>query len=171
MTPIQIIFIVVSVVTLYSAVMVVTRHNLVHSALFLVLAFFAMAVYFVLLDAGYIAVVQILVNIGAIAIMMITAVMFTQQVTDEDAPFSKYKAYGFGAAFLVFASLVVMLSDWAPIKLIAPEADTSAVVSDLGYAFFTANNFVIPTIIASILLLAALIGAISVAWKRQQAED
>jgi len=171
MTPIQVIFIVTSIVMLLSAIYVVTRRNLVHAALYLVLAFFGTAVMFVLLQAGYLATVQILVNIGAIAILMIFAVMFTRHVSEEEKPYGPNSGYGFGAAFLAFAGLVMMLGDWLPANTTAPEFDSSSMVASLGAAFFSGDGYVIPTLAASILLLAALIGAIFVAWRRAKVEE
>jgi len=64
----QILFIIIAVVTLVSAIFVVTAHKLMHAALWLVLALFGVAVLFAFLEASFFAVVQVLVYIGAIAI-------------------------------------------------------------------------------------------------------
>jgi len=66
MTAEQGVFLFISFVILFSAYAMVTRSNLVHAALFLVVTLFGVAVVFVLLDAGFLAVVQVLVYIGAI---------------------------------------------------------------------------------------------------------
>ena len=74
----QFIFIVTAALIVASAVMVVTTRNLVHAALWLIAALFGVAVIFILLEAGFLAVVQVVVYIGAIAIMFIFAVMLTR---------------------------------------------------------------------------------------------
>ena len=84
MTPVQVIFIATSAMILVSAYSVVTRRNLVHAALYLVLTLLGVAITFVLLEANFLAVVQVLVYIGAIAILMIFAVMLTRKVVGED---------------------------------------------------------------------------------------
>ena len=166
MTSIQILFLVVSAVTLVSAVMVVTRKNLVHSALYLIVALFGVAVFFVLLDAGFLAVVQILVYIGAIAILMIFAVMLTREVTGESSAFNKNAFLSVLIMLTVFAGLYLILSGWSAFGAEMVDADTSETVVSLGEAFFSADGYLIPTVTASILLLVPLIGAIYIARNR-----
>ncbi len=79
MTAEQIIFLIVGAVTLLSALMVVTARDLVHAALWLVATLFGVAVVYTLLNAGFLAVVQVVVYIGAIAILFIFAVMLTRR--------------------------------------------------------------------------------------------
>lgn len=143
----------------------VTRSNLVHAALFLVVTLFGVAVIFVLLDAGFLAVVQVLVYIGAIAILMIFAVMLTQ---DNAAKQQESMNINYGWAMLLSAlfafALIVMLGQWGGIGALAPalsaERDT---IVELGTALVSPNAYVIPFEVASVLLLAALIGALVVA--------
>jgi NADH-quinone oxidoreductase subunit J len=173
MTPLQVIFWIVAAVTLLSGYMVVTRHNLVHAALFLVLTLFGVAVFFVLLEAGFLAVVQVLVYIGAIAIMMIFAVMLTRGVADE-----KTKAMNANAglavvvAFILFAGLVTMFYAWPPATFWAtpPNVDTSGSLAQLGEMFVSSEGYIIPFEVSSILLLAALFGAVYVVWPREKGE-
>ena len=75
MTPDQIVFLIVALVTLFSGLMVVTTRNLVHAALWLVATLFGVAITYALLNASFLAVVQVVVYIGAIAILFIFAVM------------------------------------------------------------------------------------------------
>jgi NADH-quinone oxidoreductase subunit J len=78
MTGEQITFLVVALFTLGSGFMVVTTGNLVHAALWLVSTLFGVAVTYAVLDAAFLAVVQVVVYIGAIAILFIFAVMLPQ---------------------------------------------------------------------------------------------
>ncbi len=78
MTAMQIIFLVVAAVILGSAVFVVTSRNLIHCALWLIVTLFGVAVLYALLNAGFLAVVQVVIYIGAIAILFIFAVMLTR---------------------------------------------------------------------------------------------
>ncbi len=82
----QVIFILVAAVTLFSAVMVVSVRRMMHAALWLIVTLLGVAVLFVLLQAGFFAVVQVLIYIGAIAILIIFAVMLTRQVMSEKFP-------------------------------------------------------------------------------------
>ncbi len=79
MTAMQIFFLIVGLVILGSALMVVTTGNLIHSALWLIVTLFGVAVLFAILDASFLAVVQVVVYIGAIAILFIFAVMLTHK--------------------------------------------------------------------------------------------
>ena len=74
------VFAAVSLVTLGAAIAVVTNKNVLHSAYFLVLAFVGVASVYVLLEAPFIAVIQVLVYIGAIAILVIFAIMLTRRL-------------------------------------------------------------------------------------------
>jgi NADH:ubiquinone oxidoreductase subunit 6 (subunit J) len=78
MTIQQPLFFLFAITVLASAIMVVTSRNLFHSALFLILSFFGVAGFYVLLEAGFFAVAQVLVYIGAISILIIFAVMLTR---------------------------------------------------------------------------------------------
>jgi NADH-quinone oxidoreductase subunit J len=165
MTALQIVFLITGFATLWAAFMVVTRHNLVHAALFLVVALFGVAVLFVLLEAGFLAVIQVLVYIGAIAILMIFAVMLTRGDVDHIKDITN-KAAGWVAlvAVLFFSSLVILLAQWpsfaAQAGAISPSRDT---VIELGSALVSPEGYVIPFEVASVMLLAALVGALLVA--------
>ncbi len=80
MSGMEIIFLVVALVTLYAALEVVTTNNLIHAALWLIVTLFGVAAIFALLSAPFLAVVQVMVYIGAIAILMIFAIMLTRGV-------------------------------------------------------------------------------------------
>ena len=86
MTIMQIIFLVVGAVILGSAFMVVTTGNLIHAALWLIVTLFGVAVLYALLNAGFLAVVQVVIYIGAIAILFIFAVMLTRKEMRDRGP-------------------------------------------------------------------------------------
>jgi NADH-quinone oxidoreductase subunit J len=165
MTVEQGVFLFSSVLILFSGFMMVTRPNLVHAALYLVVALFGVAVIFVLLDAGFLAVVQVLVYIGAIAILMIFAVMLTRgNVVEEQISFNAAAGWALLLAALFAFALIVMLGQWpgigAQVQTLDAGRDT---VAELGTALVSPDAYVIPFEVASVLLLAALIGALVVA--------
>lgn len=145
--------------------MMVTRPNLVHAALYLVVALFGVAVIFVLLDAGFLAVVQVLVYIGAIAILMIFAVMLTRgNVVEEQISFNAAAGWALLLAALFAFALIVILGQWPDIGAQATALDAQRdTVVELGTALVSPDAYVIPFEVASVLLLAALIGALVVA--------
>ena len=172
MTGIQAVFLLAAAAILFSAYMVVTRNNLIHAALFLVLALFGVSVLFVLLEAGFLAVIQILVYIGAIAILMIFAVMLTRgDVENLPRPNNENSGWAGLLAVLLFSSLILLVSSWPSFgsertPYLDPSRDT---VVELGAALVSPQAYVIPFELASVLLLAAMIGAIMIA--RPQKKD
>ena len=170
MTPLLIVFIITAGATLGAAVMVVTARNLVHAALWLVMTLFGVAVMYVLLNAGFLAVAQVVIYIGAIAILMIFAIMLTRHVAIEPGP--QLNGNWILAAVLstaLFAAIPWLLAGWSGFSTALPEMSPRAdPLRQLGTALVSPDLYVIPFEVASVLLLAALIGAIMVAWERKR---
>lgn len=165
MAPIQGVFLITAAAILWSAYMVVTRDNLIHAALYLVITLFGVAVLFVLLEAGFLAVVQVLVYIGAIAILMIFAIMLTRGNVEKLEEVSTANS-GWVAmiSILFFSSLILLMGQWPAFSAVSGELETGReTIVELGAALVSPNGYVIPFEVASILLLAALIGSIYVA--------
>jgi NADH-quinone oxidoreductase subunit J len=165
----QILFMLVAGATLGSALMMVISSNLVHSALWLVGALFGVAVIFGLLQAGFLAVAQVIIYIGAIAILMIFAIMLTRRIATDVGPrFNENWVWAVVIAAVVFVGLVWVVVSWPGYHLQAQPLDVRAdPVRDLGLALVSPNGYVLPFELASVLLLAALIGAIVIAWERK----
>ncbi len=169
MTGAQIIFLVVALYTLISALMVVTTRNLVHAALWLVSTLFGVAVVYALLNANFIAVVQVVVYIGAIAILFIFAVMLTRKDMRDSGPqLNKNWWAGAMVAVLTFAGLAFLLSGWSGFSKTAAELPAGFdAISLLGEALVSPTAYVLPFEVASVLLLAALVGAVYVAFNKK----
>jgi NADH-quinone oxidoreductase subunit J len=160
----QVIFVILSLVTLGAAVMVVLSRSLFRSALWLILAFAGIATLFVLLQAEFLAVVQILIYIGAISILIIFAIMLSRGVMDPYEPRFNSQwglAVGFGALLFVVLGAIMLRVPW-PVNVVDVPADA---IQQLGADFVGA--YVIPFEVASVLLVAALIGAIIIARERE----
>lgn len=169
MTGEQIIFLIVALFTLGSALMVVTTRNLVHAALWLVSTLFGVAVIYTLLNAGFLAVVQVVVYIGAIAILFIFAVMLTRKDLRDNTP-QMNKNWWAGAlvAVFVFAGLAFMLQGWSGLsKTTAAIPSGFDAIGLLGEQLTSPNAYVLPFEVASVLLLAALVGAVYVAFNKK----
>jgi NADH-quinone oxidoreductase subunit J len=135
----------------------------------LVVSLFGVAVMFVLLNAGFLAVAQVVIYIGAIAILMIFAIMLTRRVATDSGP-QVNRNWGWAAILSVglFAVLTWMLAGWSGFSTALPEMSPRAdPLRELGQALVSPDLYVIPFEVASVLLLAALIGAIMVAWERK----
>ncbi len=165
MSGVEIIFLVIAVVTLLAALFVVTTPNLVHAALWLILTLFGVAATFVLLNATFLAVVQVVVYIGAIAILMIFAIMLTRRVMKDSGP--QTNSNWIWAALLglvLFAGLTFLIINSSAAEASLTTLSVDPVVQ-LGRELVSPNAYVIPFELASVLLLAAMIGSIVVAWK------
>ena len=169
MTGEQIIFLVVALFTLGSALMVVTTRNLIHAALWLVSTLFGVAVIYALLNAGFMAVVQVVVYIGAIAILFIFAVMLTRKdLRDNVSQMNKNWWAGAIVAVLTFAGLVFALQGWSGFSKTAAAVPSGFdAISQLGEQLTSPNAYVLPFEVASVLLLAALVGAVYVAFNKK----
>lgn len=168
MTAVHIIFLLTAVVTLIAALLTVTVRNLVHAALWLVLALFGVAVTYVLLNASFLAVAQVVIYIGAIAILMIFAIMLTRKLATEPGPQTNSNwPWGAGLAAVMLGGLIWIFTGWPAFSSNNPPAELSIdPLHELGKALVMPDAYVIPFEVASILLLAALIGALIIAWDR-----
>ncbi|MDX1435833.1 MAG: NADH-quinone oxidoreductase subunit J, partial [Anaerolineales bacterium] len=113
MTPQQLLFLGISVIILGAALMVVTTRNLIHAALWLVLSLFGTAILFVLLDATFLAVAQVVIYIGAIAILFIFTAMLTRRVM-QDTGTQINRGWWLAAvlSFLLYVGLVLIFRSW-----------------------------------------------------------
>lgn len=169
MTLVQVFFLLIAAIILFSALKVVTTRNLVHAALWLVLMLFGVAVLFALLDAGFLAVVQVMVYIGAIAILFIFAVMLTRREEGKkEAALNPHWPAGALIAVLLFGALAWLLRGWQglPAAAASMPADFDALRA-LGEALVSPQAFALPFEVASVLLVAALVGAVYVAYGRK----
>lgn len=169
MTIMQLIFLIIAAITLVAALLVVTSRNLIHAALWLILTLFGVAVFYVLLSAGFFAVVQVIIYIGAIAILFIFAVMLTRRSVRESGPQTNrnwWMALLISLAF--FIGIFVVLNNWTGFTTPLPNLSAGEnSLEQLGTALVSPDAYVIPFELASILLVAAMIGAIYVARERK----
>jgi NADH:ubiquinone oxidoreductase subunit 6 (subunit J) len=166
----QVIFILSAALIIASALMVVTTKNLVHAALWLIATLFGVAVLFVVLEAGFLAVIQVVVYIGAIAIMFIFAVMLTRkEMRDKGPQVNTSWPASAVLAILTFGGLFVIFSKWDGLAKLPAEipGGSDALLLQLGVALTSPEAFVLPFEVASVLLLAALIGSVYVAMNKK----
>ena len=178
MTLEQLGFILVSLLTLGMGIVVVTNRNLFHAALAMMASFLGVAGLYIFPDAGFLAAAQLLVYIGAISILIIFAIMLTRRMMQaQETPFNSQSGLGLLTAVATFALITaVVMRYWGGSAAFngrpdVPDSVLQGTVVELGKAFVSANGFVIPFVVASVLLLAALIGAIYVAWPATHMED
>lgn len=169
----QIIFIIISLFTLLSAWIVVTNRNLFHAALAMMASFLGVAGFYAMLDAGFLAAAQLLVYIGAISILVIFAIMMTRRLMQtSESPFNSQWQAGLVASVVLFGLILTVITQWQKASNILgegpPDLTGSGIlessVTNLGIALVSPDQYVLPFEIASVLLLAALVGAIVIAW-------
>ncbi len=168
-------FLIFSVFTLGGGLAVVLQRNLFHAGLFLMLSLFGVAGLFVLLVAPFLAAVQVLVYIGAIAILILFAIMLTRQMMGLRINLNNQWPWAALVVVLLFGILVVTvtpLGDDIGGERVSANLPTDSddapdvdyiTVEAIGQAFSERDQFVLPFEIISLLLTAALIGAIVVA--------
>jgi NADH-quinone oxidoreductase subunit J len=161
----HIMFIVFGAITLGSALLVVTRRNVFHAALFLILSFFGVAGLYVLLEAPFLAAVQLFIYVGGIAVLIIFAIMLTRDLMEPDVPGLISQWW---AAALVMVGLCGVLGwmalahDWGTPA--GPVPDNTIAI--LGTALVDPQGMVLPFEVASVLLVVALVGAMTIARER-----
>jgi NADH-quinone oxidoreductase subunit J len=173
MSVLQIIFLVAGFVTLLAGVMVVASPKLVHAALWLIVSLAGVAVLFVLLNADFLAVVQVVIYIGAIAILIIFTVMLTRRVMADSGPTHNRTWWlALLSAVILLGGLLALI--WQLPGFQAAPGDPGAIeasLTDLGTSLVDVNRYLLPFEVASVLLLAALIGAIAVARPVAKGEE
>ncbi|WP_098016902.1 NADH-quinone oxidoreductase subunit J family protein [Streptomyces sp. b62] len=162
---VEIAFLLVGLVTLGAAVITVTTRQLVHAALWLVVALGGLAVEYLLLTAEFIAWVQVLIYVGSIVVLLLFGLMLTRapigRSPDADSG-NRWVALGVAlasAAALVWVVVDAFRTTW--IDLDGPAQGSTAVTGA-----FLFRNWVLPFEALSVLLLAALVGAIVLSRKR-----
>jgi NADH-quinone oxidoreductase subunit J len=173
----QIVFLVIAAIIVVSAFAVVTMPNLIHAALMLIVTLFAIAILYVLLNAGFMAAVQVVLYIGAIAILVIFAMMLTRRVmADEQVQVNSQWGLGAFVALAAFAGLVALIwgtgSAWNTLPA-ATDASLNNSIVLLGRALTSPgteaypDGFLLPFQVAGVLLTVAFVGAVAVAGEKK----
>lgn len=150
-----------SFLLLVSAFFVISARNPVYSVLFLILAFFNAAGLFVLLGAEFVAMILVIVYVGAVAVLFLFVVMMLDiNFSDLRKGAMQFVPFGLALGGLLLAELVVLYSAWPEIP--AQTAIDPAVSVDntraLGAVLYT--DYVFPFQVSGLILLVAMIGAI-----------
>jgi NADH-quinone oxidoreductase subunit J len=153
-----------AIVMLVSGVMVISSRNPVHSVLFLILAFFNAAGLFVLLGAEFLAMILVVVYVGAVAVLFLFVVMMLDiNFAELRQGFLRYLWVGLAIGFILLIELLAVFSGW----IVAPQAPKLAAVPTpagignteaLGNVLYTDYFYLFEA--AGLVLLVAMIGAI-----------
>lgn len=155
------VFWILAVITVFGALAAVTLKNTVHCALAVTVAFAGLALFYLQLDAQFAGFAQILIYIGAVAILVVFAILLTRgSETPKAGIFSRSSLTG-----LIIAAGVFAVLGWAviqSIQVLPHQSESPAVtVNQIGNALL--DRYVLPLEIVALLLTAALVGAVIVA--------
>ena len=166
MTVVQVMFILISLVTLASGLYTVVVRNLFHAALGLIVALAGVAALYALLEASFFTAAQVLIYIGAIAILIIFAIMLTRGVMGRLPQSNDQWGYAVIISLGLLGVLLALLLrfNWPQT---APQAVPADSIARLGKALVDPSLYVLPFEVASVLLVAALIGSAYVAREKQ----
>jgi NADH-quinone oxidoreductase subunit J len=162
-------FAIIAVLIIAASAAAMTLRNLVHCALALVVAFAGLAAAYLQLEAQFVGFAQILVYVGAVAILIVFAILLTRGgESPEKSIFSVSWYWGVAIALAVFGTLA-----WAVNNSFAsrrePTGQVEASVKQIGDALMT--RFVLPLEVIGLLLTAALIGAVIIAMREDQPKN
>lgn len=161
-----IIFIIFGVSAIVSAIFMITRKNPIISAIFLILNFFTVAVIYLLLKAQFIAIIQVLVYMGAIMVLFLFVIMLLNVKEDEklseQLTFKKITSILISILLLSVLGISFFLGFQG--KQMNEAAERIGTAESLGKALFTTYSFHV--LAAGMLLLVAIVGAVMLAKKK-----
>lgn len=161
----QILFWILTATALLSAIMVVTSKNPVHSVLWLIVTFFAISGHYLLLNAQFLAIVNIIVYAGAIMVLFLFVIMLMN--LNNPTHKLKNRALQFAGTIAALCLLLVLIAALRNTEITQKIAQTGTgdigLVEHLGKELFT--TFVVPFEIASVLFLSAMVGAVIIGKK------
>jgi len=161
-----IIFLVFGIAAVVTALLMVTRKNPIISAIFLILNFFTVAVIYLLLKAQFIAIIQVLVYMGAIMVLFLFVIMLLN--LKENKKYTEDYSFKKITAILLSILLVLLLGTSFYFgfqgKQMSDVAEKIGTAESLGKVLFTTYSFHV--LAAGMLLLAAIVGAVMIAKKK-----
>jgi len=165
----NVIFLTLSAVTVLGAVLAVTLRNLVHCLLALVLFFLGIAGNFFLMRADFLGAVQILIYIGAVAVLILFAIMLTRNISGTEGgrgPLGGAWWLGVGIAGTLAGAVCVFVRRSDLVTKFPYGATEEGVVKEIGKLLV--SDWVVPLEIMAVLLTAALIGAVVIALEERK---
>ena len=159
-------FYIFATITCLAGLMVVTARNPVHSVLFLILAFFNAAGLFILLGAEFLAMLLVVVYVGAVAVLFLFVVMMLDiNYSELREGFQKYMPLGLGVAALLLAEILLTLFSQAELRSTSTATSDTHNTLELGRVLYT--DYIYLFQLAGLILLVAMIGAITLTLRKR----
>ena len=166
MNTLEILFYALSAFAIISAVMVLISKNPIHSVLWLILVFFAISGHYILLNAQFLAIVNIIVYAGAIMVLFLFVIMLMNVKKDQEPQkqhLVKFIGVIAGGSFLTLLIALVKQTSQLQGKTVLLKEGTIGLIHPLGKALF--SDYVVPFEISSVLFLSAMVGAVIIGKK------
>ena len=159
----QILFWALSIISLFSAIMVITSRNPVYSVLWLIITFFSISGHYILLNAQFLAIVNIIVYAGAIMVLFLFVIMLMNLDRDDEP--QKNRWLKLAGAVSGGSLLLVLVAALRHTETGVAEVGTGDIglIQNLGKVLF--NDYVVPFEISSVLFLSAMVGAVVIGKK------
>lgn len=161
-----IVFLLLSLMAVGSALMMIISKNPVHSVLWLILVFFSISGHYILLNAQFLAVVNIIVYAGAIMVLFLFVVMLMNLNADTE-PIKNYRMQlaGICTGGTLLLVLVLIANRLDVEQLVQTNTGDAGLIKNLGMTLF--KQYVLPFEISSVLFLSAMIGAVVIGRKEE----
>ena len=166
MNTLDILFYALSAFAIVSAIMVLISKNPIHSVLWLILVFFAISGHYILLNAQFLAIVNIIVYAGAIMVLFLFVIMLMNVKKDKEPQkqnLVKFIGVITGGSFLTLLIALVKQTSQLQGKTVLLKEGTIGLIHPLGKALF--SDYVVPFEISSVLFLSAMVGAVIIGKK------
>jgi NADH-quinone oxidoreductase subunit J len=166
MSTIEILFYILSAFAIGSAIMVLISKNPIHSVLWLILVFFAISGHYILLNAQFLAIVNIIVYAGAIMVLFLFVIMLMNVKSDNEPQkklLIKFIGVISGGSLLTLLISLVKQTVQLNGKTVLMKEGTIGLIHPLGKALF--SDYVVPFEISSVLFLSAMVGAVIIGKK------
>ncbi|HEY6004781.1 MAG TPA: NADH-quinone oxidoreductase subunit J [Anaeromyxobacter sp.] len=163
----DVLFYLLAALTVVGAAGVALSRNILYSSIGLLMALLGAGSLYVFLSADFVAVTQLLVYIGGVLVLILFAVMLTNRITEVNVSNSSFGLFGGFLLFVSAAPVLLAVAVLTPWKAKAPAA-LAPTTEAIGNAFLT--TWLLPFEVASLVLLATLVGAVVIARKEIKAE-
>lgn len=163
-----VLFYVFSVILVLAALRVITARNPVHAALFLVLSFFSAAGIWMLLKAEFLAIVLVLVYVGAVMVLFLFVVMMLDINLDKmrEGFWGYFPLAATIGVVIVLEMAAVLLHFWAPEAQVPPAANHIGTTKALGMLIYT--EYIYAFEVAAVILLVAIVAAVALTLRRRK---
>jgi len=165
-----------SIITVFSAIMVIISKNTIYSVFFLILVFVSVSILFIMIGAEFLGMIMLIVYVGAVAVLFLFVVMMlniVEQVTKRSSRkgFINYISVGSIVGVIIFLELLVVIGGWKYKGTFIPLSDININV-DLSNTHILGNILYTDYIhlfqIAGMILLVAMIGAITLTFSKRE---